>query len=113
MAAGDTFDHDVAARAFADAVMDRAGDVVASIIVFGSTARGETRGRDSDVDIMVLVDDEADSGGLDGLMHEAAFEVLLEHGIVVSTHRVTTSQYEADRDHPFLRTVRREGRTYV
>lgn len=112
MAGGTESAHERAATAFAEAISDRLGEAVASVIVFGSAARGEARGRESDVDVMVIVDDDADLRSAEATLHEAAYEALLEHGIVVATHLLTTSQYESGRDHPFLRHVRREGRVY-
>lgn len=105
-------DHERAARAFADAVSGRLGDTLDSVVVFGSTVRGDQRGRDSDVDVLVIVRDGADRRTTRETLHEVAYEGLLDHGIVVSTHLLTSSQYESDRDHPFLRNIRREGRVY-
>ena len=43
---------------FRDGVMTRYGDVVSDVVVFGSKARGDWNG-DSDIDVLVLVKDDA------------------------------------------------------
>jgi predicted nucleotidyltransferase len=52
--------HAVAAEAFVDRACDRFGNAVDDLCVFGSTARGEARGLSSDVDVLVVLADDAD-----------------------------------------------------
>ena len=52
--------------------------------MFGNTARGETRGTDSDVDVFAVVEDDEVVDPLRNL----AYDVTLDYGVVVSVHKV-------------------------
>lgn len=103
--------HRAAARAFVRQVRDRDLDLE-SLILFGSTARDEAAGLESDVDFLAVVPDEADETVADEL-RDIAYDVMLEHGPVVEVHVVSRSTFEARRDHPFVRGVVRGGEVHV
>lgn len=99
--------HERAFEAFAEAVRNAVGEHIHKIILYGSVARGEAT-NDSDVDVLIVVDDfEA----IDHL-HDLAFDVGLDHGVVISPHIQTRDRFEARKDSPFLQNVLAEGRLY-
>lgn len=100
--------HEQAFEAFASRATDRFGDTVREIVCFGSVARGEAHGIDSDVDVLVVVEDAA----LESDLRALAYDVQLEYGVVLSLHVLSTDRFDARRDHPFLQTVLDEGVTY-
>lgn len=101
--------HDRAAEAFVEAVRDRYGDSIRELVVFGSTARGEARGTDSDVDVFAVVED----GGVVDALRDLAYDITLEYGVVVSVHALTTDRFAERNDHPFVKRVFAGGRSYV
>lgn len=100
--------HEDAFEAFAERALDHHGDEIREVIRFGSTASGETRGIDSDVDVLVVVD----TGDLEASLREIAYDVQLEYGVVVSLHVLTAERFADRRDHPFVRSVLQDGRSY-
>ena len=109
MAAGDLSRHEQAAEAFADAAHEKYGDQIEDLLVFGSTARGETRGTDSDVDIFVVVSDDSIVDALRNL----AYEIQLEYTVLVSVHTQTSERFAERKNHPFIKHVLAEGRSYA
>jgi predicted nucleotidyltransferase len=101
--------HEQAAEAFAAAAHNEFGDRIEDLIVFGSTARGETRGIDSDVDIFVIVTDESIVDDL----RDLAYDVQLDYSVVVSVHVQTTERFAERKNHPFIKHVLSEGRSYA
>ncbi|RBI60060.1 nucleotidyltransferase domain-containing protein [halophilic archaeon] len=101
--------HERAAEAFADAARDEYGDRIEDVIVFGSTVRGETHGVDSDVDIFVVVSDTTIADGL----RDLAYDVQLDYGVVVSVHIQSTERFTQRQNHPFIKRVLAEGRSYA
>jgi len=85
----------------------RYGSRFKAVILYGSHVRG-TATEDSDIDLLVVVDDSLDPWqvhrSLDGLL----FDILLETGELVSVVVVPQSHYEG-HDIPFFVNVRREG----
>lgn len=100
--------HEDAFEAFAERALDHHGDEIREVILFGSAASGETRGVDSDVDVLVV----ADAEDLEASLREIAYDVQLEYGVVVSLHVLTAERLDERRDHPFVRSVLRDGRSY-
>lgn len=101
--------HDRAAEAFVEAARERHGDSIRKLVVFGSTVRGETRGTDSDVDVFAVVED----GDVVDTLRDLAYDVTLDHGVVVSVHALTTDRFAERNEHPFVKRVLAEGRSYV
>ena len=101
--------HERAAEAFAQRARDALGDSIHELILFGSTVRGETRGRDSDVDMFVVLDSTEHEDEL----NKIAFDVTLEYGVAVSVHTQPKERFEHRKDHPFVNQVLTEGRSYA
>jgi predicted nucleotidyltransferase len=100
--------HERAAEEFAARARGALGESIHEVIRYGSTIRGETRGRDSDVDMFVVLNDPEREDKL----RDIAYDVGLEFGLVVSVQTQTRERFEERRDGPFVRTVLREGRSY-
>ena len=100
--------HEQAFAVFAERARDAFGDAIHELLLFGSAARGEAHGIDSDVDVFVVLDttEHADE------LRDIAYEVQLEHGVVVSVHVKAKDRFEARKDHPFIKNVLRDGRSY-
>lgn len=110
-----TTDHADAAAEFADRACARFPDEIEELYVFGSTVRGEASGLASDVDVLVALDDEVDSGAVADELRDIAYDVMLAHGPVVELHLLTKREFERYREsgNPFLRNVVNEGRSYA
>lgn len=65
------------AQEFAEKVLEKYGDKVDTIILFGSTARGEARD-ESDIDILVVGDVTLDE------LVDVSIPLLLQHGKYIS-----------------------------
>ncbi len=105
--------HEAAVEEFVERVREQGIEGVESIYLFGSVARGEARGRDSDADLFVVLSDDVDRADTQRTLRDLAYEVLLDHDIVISVHTQSRSRFEARRDHPFNRTVLNEGIAYA
>lgn len=107
--------HADAAAAFVDRTRSRHGDEIAELYVFGSTVRGEASGRSSDVDVLVVLDDETDRVATSDSLRDIAYDVMLEYGPVVELHILDESTFEGHQEegNPFVRNVLREGRSYA
>lgn len=80
------------------------------VILFGSYARNDAE-EGSDIDVMFLVDSSRQTiSEKHWQIGEAAAEVLLEHGVVVSPIVENRAYYYANADLlPFFRNVKHEG----
>lgn len=106
--------HEAAANSFVERVRSRHSDAIVNLYIFGSTARGEAQGRASDVDVLLVLADEATDDVREALRN-IAYDVMLEHGPVVELHLLSESTFSRrlDEGHPFVRTVVREGQSHV
>lgn len=100
--------HERAADEFAHRAREALGDSIHELILYGSTVRGETRGRDSDVDLFVVLSDK----DREDKLREIDYNVTLEYGLVVSVQTQTRERFEERRDTPFVKNVLRERRSY-
>lgn len=102
--------HGRAADAFVQTVENELGEDIEAVYLFGSVARGTETER-SDVDVLAVVADGADFGAVDDRLLAIAYDVQLEHGVVVEVHtqRVEEFRERRDRGEPFVRTVVEEG----
>lgn len=100
--------HENAFEAFAERATDQFGEDLHEIVCFGSVARGEANGIDSDVDVLVVLGDES----LESDLRSLAYDVQLEYGVVLSLHVLEADRFEERRDHPFLRRAITEGIAY-
>ena len=62
-------------------------------IIFGSVARGEER-LDSDVDILIIISDRADTGALEDKISEATSRAMAASGNPISPTIISRSEYE-------------------
>lgn len=88
-------------------LQDRYGDAIKAVILYGSYARG-TPTPDSDVDLVVVVDDALDPGAVRQALGDPLLDVLLDKGLLVSVMVLKDSFYRTYQS-PFLVNVRREG----
>lgn len=109
----DTGIHEAAVEDFVGRVKKQGIEGVESIYLFGSVARGEARGRDSDADLFIVLSDDVDRPTTQRTLRDTAYEVLLDRDIVISVHTQSRSRFESRRDHPFNRTVLNEGVAYA
>lgn len=109
----DTDIHTAAAEAFVQRIDEAAVQGLESLRLFGSTARNEATGLDSDVDFLAVVSDDADKHTVEDQLREIAYDVMLDHGPVVEVHVLSQSSFEQRRDHPFVRRAVREGEVHV
>lgn len=100
--------HEDAVADFVDRV--EAADLpgVRRLVLFGSVARG-TQSDDSDVDILAVLAEGADEVAVEERLRDLAYDVMLEHGTVFSTHDVTESTLDRRSDHPFFRHALVDG----
>lgn len=105
--------HEAAAESFARRVRDAAG--LEELYCFGSTARGEASGLDSDVDFLAVVSDDVDRAAVADALRAEAYDVMLEYGPVVEVHVLSRATFESYREanHPFVTQVLREGERHV
>lgn len=107
--------HADAAAAFVDRARSRYADEIVELYVFGSTVSGDTRGRASDVDVLVVLDEETDRDVTADSLRDIALDVTIEYGPAVELHILSEPTFERYRreGNPFIRTVVTEGRSHV
>jgi predicted nucleotidyltransferase len=86
---------------------ERYGSKVRQIILYGSFARGKATS-ESDVDLLVVVDDSLDPWEVRRSLDDVLLDILLRDGRLVSVLVVPKSFYESYRS-PFLKQVHKEG----
>lgn len=88
--------------------MDKCGDKLEEIILFGSVVRGEAN-EDSDIDILVIT--KEDSFKMQKLLSEIVIDVLLTTGIYLSLKVLSPEEYNHLKkiNSSFYRNVSREG----
>jgi predicted nucleotidyltransferase len=106
--AGSTLPHRDAVDAFTERVEDGDFAPVRRLYLFGSVARGGHRA-DSDVDVLAVLDDDADVSAVEERLRDVAYDVMLGQNVVFSIHAVSESTLAARSDHPFFRRVLDEG----
>lgn len=110
---GDGDRHASAATAFVRRVTERTVPGLESLVLFGSTARDEASGLESDVDFLAVVADDVDRSTVEDELRDVAYDVMLDYGPVVEVHVLSRSTFEQRRTHPFVRRVMREGEVHV
>lgn len=110
VADGNDMSHRDAASTFFDRVQDRLGDAIVDGYLFGSVAR-ETATETSDVDVLVVVDADADFQSVDDQLLAIAYDVGLEFDVQIEVHPVREREFVArqERGEPFVRRVLEEG----
>jgi predicted nucleotidyltransferase len=91
-------------REFVKVALEKYGDRIESIILFGSVARGEAM-EDSDIDILVVGDVSLEE------LVDISFPILLEYGELISTKNMKKErlEYLAREGYSFMRNVMKEG----
>ncbi len=86
------------------------GDRLMDIILFGSYARDEATDA-SDIDLAIVLDRIEGSPGheIDRMM-DAAYDLMLDHAVLLSLYPVSSSDLEHRRS-PLLMNIRQEGIT--
>ena len=107
--------HTNAAAAFVERARSQHGDEIAELYVFGSTVRGEAHGRASDVDVLIVLNNDADHDATADSLRDLAYDVMLEYGPVVELHILDETTFERHQreGNPFIQNVVAEGRSYA
>jgi predicted nucleotidyltransferase len=90
-----------------ESLQERYGAAVEAVILYGSYARGEAT-EDSDIDLLVVVDDRLDPWKVRDSLDDFLLDVLLNTDRVVSVIVAPKEHYEQYQS-PFAVNVRREG----
>jgi predicted nucleotidyltransferase len=85
------------------------GEGIKKVILYGSHARGEAT-RNSDVDVLVLVDQSLNPSTVRESIGDLLFDIILEEGEVISVIAVPEELYR-NYNSPFMLNVRKEGIT--
>lgn len=100
-------------EAFAQSAQELYGEQLHDIILYGSVARGDAT-EQSDVDVLVVLSEKPpeELTKRPNPLTDLAFDVGLEHDVKISIYFRTRELFESQQNHPFLRNVIREGRTF-
>jgi predicted nucleotidyltransferase len=82
------------------------------LVLFGSYARGEARGKDSDVDLLFLLEGEVNGWQEHLKIEPISWPLSPESGYVLSISPVNIEAYEEPRK-PFIVNARKEGVSLV
>lgn len=104
--------HERAFEAFSSQMLDQWADEIERLILYGSTARGEARGIDSDVDVMVVTASPAARDAVYDPAYEIAFDVMLEHGVALSLNFKTEDELDEQSERRYVKNVLQEGCVY-
>ncbi|ODR80194.1 nucleotidyltransferase [Haladaptatus sp. W1] len=107
--------HANAAEAFVDRARSQHSDEIAELYVFGSTVRGETHGRASDVDVLIVLANDTDRDATADSLRDIALDVIIEYGPAVELHILSETTFDRHQreGNPFIRNVVTEGRSYA
>jgi predicted nucleotidyltransferase len=83
------------------------GEGIKKIILYGSYVRGEATG-DSDVDILVLIEQSLNPFEVRESLSDLLFDILLEEGELISVIAVPEHLFE-NYNSPFMLNVKKEG----
>ena len=90
-----------------DHLVERYGEKIRKVILYGSLVRGEAT-RDSDIDILVLVDESLNPFEVRKSLSDLLFDILLEEGELVSAIILPEHFFE-NHNYPFMLNVKKEG----
>lgn len=90
-----------------DFLLKQYSNKIKQIILYGSYARGDFT-KDSDIDLLVLVDKTLDPWQVRKSLSDLLFEILLEHNELISVI-VLPEDFLLNFNYPFLLNVKREG----
>ncbi|MGJ3250527.1 MAG: nucleotidyltransferase domain-containing protein [Elainellaceae cyanobacterium] len=77
------------------------------VVLFGSHARQQAT-TDSDVDVLIVLDDPVDASAEGQCTSEFIAQLCLEHDLLISCFFLPSSRYQTENS-PLLRNIRREG----
>jgi hypothetical protein len=103
--------HEQAFEVFADRLTAECGEAIEQIILYGSVARGEARA-DSDIDVLIVVEDESARDTVAEQASTVSFDILLEYDVPISLNHKTTEEMKDQQQHSYIKTVQNEGRVY-
>ncbi len=83
------------------------GRKVRKVILYGSYMRGEYT-KDSDIDVLVLVDESLNPFEVRESLSDLLFDILLEEGELISVITIPENIYESYNS-PFILNVKKEG----
>lgn len=83
------------------------GEKIKDVILYGSHVRGEAT-KDSDIDILVLVDDSIDPFEVRRSLSDLLFDILIEKGELISVVVIPKDFFE-NYNYPFIMNVKKEG----
>ncbi|MGQ4876378.1 MAG: nucleotidyltransferase domain-containing protein [Promethearchaeia archaeon] len=83
------------------------GDKIREVILYGSHVRGEAT-KDSDIDILVLIDDSINPFDVRKYLSDLLFDILLENGELISVV-VLHENFFKKFNYPFMLNVKKEG----
>jgi predicted nucleotidyltransferase len=83
------------------------GEKIREVILYGSHVRGEPT-KDSDIDILVLIDNSIDPFEVRRSLSDLLFDILLEEGELISVVVLPEDFFE-NYNYPFMLNVKKEG----
>ncbi|KAF0152460.1 MAG: DNA polymerase beta domain protein region [Ignavibacteria bacterium] len=83
------------------------GEKIKQIVIYGSYARGEAT-IDSDIDILVVIDDSLNPFEVRKNLSDLLFDILLEKGELISVIPIPETIFK-DYKSPFILNVKEEG----
>lgn len=102
--------HREAAETFVERLHTRLDDAIDACYLFGSVARDDATA-DSDVDVLVVIADDADYATVDDQLLDLAYDVQLEYEVRVEVHSIRAAEFATrkERGDPVVRTAVEEG----
>lgn len=82
-------------------------DRLHQVVLFGSYARQEATA-DSDVDVLIVLDDPVDPSAEIRQTSEFIAQLCLEHDLLIARFFLPTSRYKTENS-PLMRNIRQEG----
>lgn len=88
-------------------LIKRYGEKIREIILYGSHVRGEAT-KDSDTDILVLIDNSLEPFEVRRSLSDLLFDILLEEGEFISV-MVLPEDFFKNYNYPFMLNVKKKG----
>lgn len=104
--------HKQAFEDFAARMTEQWPEKIEQIILYGSTARGEARGIDSDVDVLLITPTKQAKETVYDPATAISLDVMIEHGVALSLNFKTSEELEEQRDRAYVKNVLQEGCVY-
>lgn len=83
------------------------GEKIKRVIIYGSYVRGEAT-KDSDIDVLVVIDDTLDPFEVRKNLSDIIFDILLEKGELISVIAMPETLFKNYKS-PFILNVKKEG----